>query len=305
MAMEDFAKQRKELTDQLEEAEATMDGAKMGELEKALADLDVKQKEFESKSENAGDPTESQLKQVKDLGGDPVVLSQKIEEGTQEKMKEVEESKEKIVEKVNNDQENSLIDVEAVKNQFGNDFYGHNFDSAIKSLQQLPEDQKNKIAQTVLAEYLRTGYMMQGGFERNQKAIDSLSGVVSPSTVEDAKAFSIYNSSNYSDIKSLENISTNLGISINDVVEKIRKGSELNQSKIIDNFSQDKKRWEDFYNEKIATTKDSSKIEKYNNSLKLKLKEVDDELKNRLESIRTSDVEKLQKIQEALKTKNS
>lgn len=93
---EDYTKQKNDLETQKAEAEASLDGEKVGELEKALADLESKKKEFESMSEKAGDPTETQVKQVEDLGGSKEELNEKIEEGAKNQQAEVEEIKKKI-----------------------------------------------------------------------------------------------------------------------------------------------------------------------------------------------------------------
>jgi len=77
---ETYQKDKKELEEQKQFAEANLDGEKVGELEKALQDLDAAKLAFENKTQNVGNPTEAQINQIEESGGNKGVLEEKLED---------------------------------------------------------------------------------------------------------------------------------------------------------------------------------------------------------------------------------
>lgn len=99
--MEEFNKKKNDLETQKAEAEAMMDGAEVGRLEKELAQLEANKHTYETiTAEVAQDATENQIKQITELGGSEEILHEKVE-AKQEEAKKVEEVKEEKSEGVN------------------------------------------------------------------------------------------------------------------------------------------------------------------------------------------------------------
>lgn len=90
MAMEEFNKKKNELETQKAEAEASFDGEKVGELEKAIVDLESTKASYEDKAEVAEQgASESQANQITNLGGSEEELNKRLE-GNKEEVKKVE-----------------------------------------------------------------------------------------------------------------------------------------------------------------------------------------------------------------------
>lgn len=85
MAMEEFNKKKNDLETQKAEAEAMMDGAEVGRLEQELAQLEANKHTYEMiTAEVAQDATESQVKQITELGGSEEVLHEKVQAKNEE-----------------------------------------------------------------------------------------------------------------------------------------------------------------------------------------------------------------------------
>lgn len=94
--MEEFNKKKNDLETQKAEAEAMMDGAEVGRLEKELAQLEANKHTYETvTAEVAQDATENQIKQITELGGSEEVLSEKVEAKNEEAKEVKAESQEK------------------------------------------------------------------------------------------------------------------------------------------------------------------------------------------------------------------
>lgn len=85
---DDYKKNKAALETQKAEAEMAFDGEQVGKIDKALEDLEAAKAAFESKSETEGNPTEGQVKQVENLGGNMNKVNEEITEKTEE-MKEI------------------------------------------------------------------------------------------------------------------------------------------------------------------------------------------------------------------------
>lgn len=121
MEMEEFNKKKNDLEIQKAEAEAIMDGAEVGRLEQELAQLEANKHTYETLDEEVKqDATESQIKQITDLGGSEEELNKRLE-GNKEEVKKIEEVEEKTLDgdiehKVNEELETASPTEEVVQN---------------------------------------------------------------------------------------------------------------------------------------------------------------------------------------------
>ena len=116
MEMEEFNKKKNDLEIQKAEAEAIMDGAEVGRLEQELAQLEANKHTYEAvTAEVAQDATESQVKQITELGGSEEVLHEKVE-AKQEEAKEFEQVLEEkgaaVIEKTSDEDIDHKVDNE-------------------------------------------------------------------------------------------------------------------------------------------------------------------------------------------------
>lgn len=95
--MDKYKTEKSRLESEKAEAEAGLEGERVGEIEKALQELELKKQQFEGTVQNAEIVPDNQKKQVRELGGNEDVVEQKTEE-VDARIEEVKESTEKQVE---------------------------------------------------------------------------------------------------------------------------------------------------------------------------------------------------------------
>lgn len=80
MGMDEFEKKKSALNDQLLEAQLTNDGGKVGELEKALQELEATKSSYESLQQQGGKISTAQAEQVDKFGGDTAVIEERAKD---------------------------------------------------------------------------------------------------------------------------------------------------------------------------------------------------------------------------------